>query len=176
MFVRFLMCFLPLFFYFLLANSSCNKAKDIKTIRHRMNQIRFYTCITLYLYNIFLMSPSYYNSATSYSGDLYPTQCFGFLVSPAFQTEGKLYLILDFLRGGDVFTRLSKEVCWCYVALLLVIISAFFSYFVCLEIKCSMSFSLKSWMVYILTTRALNMFENQRYIWYSVLLYTLRNS
>lgn len=27
----------------------------------------------------------------------------------AFQTEGKLYLILDFLRGGDVFTRLSKE-------------------------------------------------------------------
>ncbi|KAL0974394.1 hypothetical protein UPYG_G00219870 [Umbra pygmaea] len=28
----------------------------------------------------------------------------------AFQTEGKLYLILEFLRGGDVFTRLSKEV------------------------------------------------------------------
>uniref|UniRef100_H0WZM2 non-specific serine/threonine protein kinase n=1 Tax=Otolemur garnettii TaxID=30611 RepID=H0WZM2_OTOGA len=28
----------------------------------------------------------------------------------AFQTEGKLYLILDFLRGGDVFTRLSKKV------------------------------------------------------------------
>ncbi|EPQ12066.1 Ribosomal protein S6 kinase alpha-6 [Myotis brandtii] len=28
----------------------------------------------------------------------------------AFQTEGKLYLILDFLRGGDVFTRLSKEI------------------------------------------------------------------
>ena len=26
------------------------------------------------------------------------------------QTEGKLYLILDFLRGGDLFTRLSKEV------------------------------------------------------------------
>ena len=26
------------------------------------------------------------------------------------QTEGKLYLILDFLRGGDPFTRLSKEV------------------------------------------------------------------
>lgn len=34
--------------------------------------------------------------------------CFFFLL--AFQTEGKLYLILDFLRGGDVFTRLSKEV------------------------------------------------------------------
>lgn len=33
-----------------------------------------------------------------------------FPVSPAFQTEGKLYLILDFLRGGDLFTRLSKEV------------------------------------------------------------------
>lgn len=30
--------------------------------------------------------------------------------SAAFQTEGKLYLILDFLRGGDLFTRLSKEV------------------------------------------------------------------
>ena len=29
----------------------------------------------------------------------------------AFQTAGKLYLILDFLRGGDLFTRLSKEVC-----------------------------------------------------------------
>jgi len=28
----------------------------------------------------------------------------------AFQTEGKLYLILDFQRGGDLFTRLSKEV------------------------------------------------------------------
>ena len=30
--------------------------------------------------------------------------------STAFQTEGKLYLILDFLRGGDLFSRLSKEV------------------------------------------------------------------
>ena len=29
----------------------------------------------------------------------------------AFQTEGKLYLVLEFLRGGDLFTRLSKEVC-----------------------------------------------------------------
>jgi len=29
----------------------------------------------------------------------------------AFQTEGKLYLILDFLRGGDLFSRLSQEVC-----------------------------------------------------------------
>lgn len=28
----------------------------------------------------------------------------------AFQTEGKLYLILDFLRGGDLFSRLVKEV------------------------------------------------------------------
>jgi p90 ribosomal S6 kinase len=28
----------------------------------------------------------------------------------AFQTEGKLYLILNFLRGGDLFHRLSKEV------------------------------------------------------------------
>ncbi len=32
--------------------------------------------------------------------------CFIFV---AFQTEGKLYLILEFLRGGDLFTRLSKE-------------------------------------------------------------------
>lgn len=28
----------------------------------------------------------------------------------AFQTEGKLYLVLDYLRGGDLFTRLNKEV------------------------------------------------------------------
>eukprot|EP00043_Microstomoeca_roanoka_P027278 m.13995 g.13995 ORF g.13995 m.13995 type:complete len:748 (-) comp7482_c0_seq1:51-2294(-) len=28
----------------------------------------------------------------------------------AFQTAGKLYLIMDFLRGGDLFTRLSNEV------------------------------------------------------------------
>jgi ribosomal protein S6 kinase alpha-1/2/3/6 len=28
----------------------------------------------------------------------------------AFQTEGKLYLILDFLKGGDLFGRLAKEV------------------------------------------------------------------
>lgn len=27
----------------------------------------------------------------------------------AFQTEGKLYLALDFVNGGDLFTRLSKE-------------------------------------------------------------------
>lgn len=27
----------------------------------------------------------------------------------AFQTSGKLYLILDFLRGGDLFSRLNKE-------------------------------------------------------------------
>ena len=27
----------------------------------------------------------------------------------AYQTEGKVYLVLDFLRGGDLFTRLSKE-------------------------------------------------------------------
>ena len=27
----------------------------------------------------------------------------------AFQTEGKLYLVLDFVNGGDLFTRLSKE-------------------------------------------------------------------
>ena len=28
----------------------------------------------------------------------------------AFQTEGKLYLVLDYLKGGDLFTRLNKEV------------------------------------------------------------------
>lgn len=36
--------------------------------------------------------------------------CVCVCVCAAFQTEGKLYLILDFLRGGDLFTRLSKEV------------------------------------------------------------------
>lgn len=35
----------------------------------------------------------------------------------AFQTAGKLYLILDFLRGGDLFSRLSKEVRTCIVIL-----------------------------------------------------------
>uniref|UniRef100_A0A4W6G285 non-specific serine/threonine protein kinase n=1 Tax=Lates calcarifer TaxID=8187 RepID=A0A4W6G285_LATCA len=35
---------------------------------------------------------------------------FLFLTSFSHSTEGKLYLILDFLRGGDLFTRLSKEV------------------------------------------------------------------
>ena len=30
----------------------------------------------------------------------------------AFQTEGKVYLVLDFKRGGDLYTRLSKEQCW----------------------------------------------------------------
>lgn len=40
-----------------------------------------------------------------------PFTAFAFtLLGLAFQTEGKLYLILDFLRGGDLFTRLSKEV------------------------------------------------------------------
>lgn len=33
----------------------------------------------------------------------------------AFQTAGKLYLILDFLRGGDLFSRLSKEVREAYI-------------------------------------------------------------
>ena len=37
-----------------------------------------------------------------------------FICFTAFQTEGKLYLILEFLRGGDLFTRLSKEVFQCY--------------------------------------------------------------
>ena len=32
------------------------------------------------------------------------------ITQTAFQTEGKLYLVLEFLRGGDLFTRLSKEV------------------------------------------------------------------
>lgn len=40
----------------------------------------------------------------------YMTVCVCACVCVAFQTEGKLYLILDFLRGGDLFTRLSKEV------------------------------------------------------------------
>ena len=28
----------------------------------------------------------------------------------AMQTEGKLYLVLEFVQGGDLFTRLSREV------------------------------------------------------------------
>ena len=47
----------------------------------------------------------------------------------AFQTEGKVYLVLDFLRGGDLFTRLSKEgnVLLC-IDLLHRLIGIFFSY------------------------------------------------
>lgn len=36
--------------------------------------------------------------------------CTHTITQTAFQTEGKLYLVLEFLRGGDLFTRLSKEV------------------------------------------------------------------
>lgn len=36
--------------------------------------------------------------------------CTHTITRTAFQTEGKLYLVLEFLRGGDLFTRLSKEV------------------------------------------------------------------
>ena len=42
-----------------------------------------------------------------------PVMCENYILCDyfsAFQTEGKLYLILEFLRGGDLFTRLSKEV------------------------------------------------------------------
>ena len=38
------------------------------------------------------------------------TVCLFVFLLAAFQTEGKLYLVLEFLRGGDLFTRLSKEV------------------------------------------------------------------
>uniref|UniRef100_A0A8C9LNW6 non-specific serine/threonine protein kinase n=1 Tax=Piliocolobus tephrosceles TaxID=591936 RepID=A0A8C9LNW6_9PRIM len=44
------------------------------------------------------------------SGHLYAMKVLKKATLKAFQTEGKLYLILDFLRGGDLFTRLSKEV------------------------------------------------------------------
>ncbi|KTG34384.1 hypothetical protein cypCar_00010652, partial [Cyprinus carpio] len=44
------------------------------------------------------------------TGQLYAMKVLKKATLKAFQTEGKLYLILDFLRGGDLFTRLSKEV------------------------------------------------------------------
>ncbi|TKS87352.1 Ribosomal protein S6 kinase alpha-3 [Collichthys lucidus] len=43
------------------------------------------------------------------AGQLYAMKVLKKATLKAFQTEGKLYLILDFLRGGDLFTRLSKE-------------------------------------------------------------------
>lgn len=58
--------------------------------------------LLLYLY----VSPCYSVEINVY----YIIVFYLFLCLIAFQTEGKLYLILDFLRGGDVFTRLSKEV------------------------------------------------------------------
>ena len=36
--------------------------------------------------------------------------CCGMTHITAFQTEGKLYMVMDFLKGGDLFTRLSNEV------------------------------------------------------------------
>uniref|UniRef100_A0A4W3IXU5 non-specific serine/threonine protein kinase n=1 Tax=Callorhinchus milii TaxID=7868 RepID=A0A4W3IXU5_CALMI len=44
------------------------------------------------------------------AGQLYAMKVLKKATLKAFQTEGKLYLLLDFLRGGDLFTRLSKEV------------------------------------------------------------------
>lgn len=35
----------------------------------------------------------------------------------AMQTEGKLYLVLEFVQGGDLFTRLSREVRHPYIKL-----------------------------------------------------------
>lgn len=43
----------------------------------------------------------------------------------AFQTEGKVYLVLDFLRGGDLFTRLSKEGNVSYRISFIIIVSTF---------------------------------------------------
>jgi len=49
---------------------------------------------------------------TKMERDILADVSFPFIVNLhyAFQTEGKLYLVLEFLRGGDLFTRLSKEV------------------------------------------------------------------
>ncbi|KAL5009628.1 hypothetical protein ScPMuIL_011933 [Solemya velum] len=49
---------------------------------------------------------------TKMERDILADVCHPFIVKLhyGFQTEGKLYLILEFLRGGDLFTRLSKEV------------------------------------------------------------------
>ncbi|CAF4352314.1 unnamed protein product, partial [Didymodactylos carnosus] len=43
-------------------------------------------------------------------GSLYAVKVLKKASLKAFQTEGKVYLVLDFLRGGDLFTRLFKEV------------------------------------------------------------------
>ncbi|VIO95591.1 ribosomal protein S6 kinase alpha 3, putative [Brugia malayi] len=49
---------------------------------------------------------------TKMERDILARFCHPFIVRLhyAFQTEGKLYLILDFLPGGDLFNRLSKEI------------------------------------------------------------------
>lgn len=54
-----------------------------------------------------LVRPDYWYAKVNYWITIYNTVYCCLL---AFQTEGKVYLILDFLRGGDLFTRLSKEV------------------------------------------------------------------
>ena len=42
--------------------------------------------------------------------NIYFIQYYFLIFKIAFQTEGKLYLVLDFLRGGDLFGRLAKEI------------------------------------------------------------------
>lgn len=63
------------------------------------------------LYHTFALN-TFYTLNTKYNSRSQYSTCFitPVFVCVAFQTEGKLYLILDFLRGGDLFTRLSKEV------------------------------------------------------------------
>lgn len=73
----------------------------VLSVKH---SLKFNVAVTVF--NSLYVSPCYSVDIITY----YIIVFYLFLCLIAFQTEGKLYLILDFLRGGDVFTRLSKEV------------------------------------------------------------------
>ena len=60
----------------------------------------------------------------------------------AFQTEGKLYLVLEFLRGGDLFTRLSKEVCSVLSSSFIILKFKFVNMFLSLSLSFCLSVSL----------------------------------
>ena len=79
--------------------------------------VNWYRISKLTIFNKYSMSTDSQdkmNWALGYIGEgicHQPWSIFSFFSSSsAFQTSGKLYLVLGFLRGGDLFTRLSKEV------------------------------------------------------------------
>lgn len=114
------------------------KKKWLKSLKGKAADPHFATVAVLWFYVLVVFFVLFFkhclkfNVAVAIFSELHVSPCYTFEINIyyimiclfpcliAFQTEGKLYLILDFLRGGDVFTRLSKEVSWCPVSLHLI--------------------------------------------------------